>query len=57
MASLKTAQGEELSFKMNGKHNITVWDKQGNMAIISVYDVGYSVVNGAIHVIDKALMP
>ena len=55
MASLKTVQGEELTFMMNGKHNIQVKDAKGNVANISVYDVYQS--NGVIQVIDKVLLP
>ena len=55
MASLKTVQGEKLSFMMNGKHNIQVKDAKGNIANISVYDVYQS--NGVIQVIDKVLLP
>lgn len=54
-ASLKTAQGQELSFSMNGDNNIIVWDVSGNYANISTYDVYQS--NGVIQVIDKVLMP
>jgi len=54
-ASLKTVQGSELTFMMNGKHNIQVKDAQGNIANISVYDVYQS--NGVIQVIDKVLLP
>jgi uncharacterized surface protein with fasciclin (FAS1) repeats len=55
MASLKTVQGEKLTFMMNGKHNIQVKDAKGNVANISVYDVYQS--NGVIQVIDKVLLP
>ena len=54
-AMLKTVQGESLTFMMNGPHNITVTDKNGNTANISTYDVRQK--NGVIHVIDKVLMP
>jgi uncharacterized surface protein with fasciclin (FAS1) repeats len=52
---MKTVQGSELSFSMNGKHNIVVEDGQGNRANISTYDVYQS--NGVIHVIDAVLLP
>lgn len=55
VAKLKTVAGEELTFKMNGEHNITVTDAKGNTANISVYNVYQS--NGVIHVIDKVLLP
>lgn len=54
-AKLKTVQGEELTFAMNGKHNIMVTDAKGNKANITVYDVTQS--NGVINVVDKVLMP
>jgi uncharacterized surface protein with fasciclin (FAS1) repeats len=54
-AVLKTVQGGELTFMMNGKHNIQVKDGQGNIANIATYDVYQS--NGVIQVIDKVLLP
>lgn len=54
-ATLSTASGGKLSFKMNGAHNIVVWDEKGGYANISTYDVYQS--NGVINVIDTVLMP
>src|SRR5205085_11331563 len=54
-ATMKTVQGQELTFMMNGPHNITVKDATGNVADITTYDVNQS--NGVIHVIDRVLMP
>lgn len=54
-AELKTAQGDSLSFAMNGMHNITVMDDSGHSANISTYDVYQS--NGVINVIDTVLLP
>ncbi len=54
-AKLKTVQGAELTFMMNGKHNIQVADAKGTIANISTYDVYQS--NGVIQVIDKVLLP
>ena len=54
-ATIKTVQGTELSFMMNGKRNITVKDAKGQIANISTYDVYQS--NGVIHVIDRVLLP
>jgi uncharacterized surface protein with fasciclin (FAS1) repeats len=54
-AVMKTVQGQELTFMMNGSHNIVVMDASGNTANISTYDVMQS--NGVIHVLDKVLMP
>lgn len=53
-ASLKTVQGENLHFTMNG-NNLVITDSKGNMADITIADVNQS--NGVIHVIDKVLMP
>ncbi|MFN3530749.1 MAG: fasciclin domain-containing protein [Bacteroidia bacterium] len=54
-AIIKTLEGTELRFRMNGKNNITVIDNKGTMANISVYDVHQS--NGIIQVIDRVLLP
>lgn len=54
-ATMKTVQGQELTFMMNGMHNITISDATGNISNITVYDVIQS--NGVIHVIDRVLMP
>ncbi len=54
-ATLKTAQGSELSFNMNGPHNIVVQDSKGALANISTYDVYQK--NGVIQVIDQVLLP
>ncbi|MDQ3141448.1 MAG: fasciclin domain-containing protein [Bacteroidota bacterium] len=52
---MKTVNGQELIFKMNGKNNIVVLDSKGSVSNISTYDVFQS--NGVIHVIDKVLLP
>ena len=54
-STMKTVQGQELTFMMNGAHNITIKDSAGNVADITTYDVNQS--NGVIHVIDRVLMP
>lgn len=54
-AKIKTVQGGELRFMMNGPRNITVTDASGNTANISTYDVYQS--NGVIQVIDRVLLP
>lgn len=54
-ATLKTVQGELLTFTMNGPQNIQVKDSKGTVANIPTYDVYQS--NGVIHVIDKVLLP
>ncbi len=52
--SLKTVNGGQLMFMMNGPRNIVVKDENGNVANISTYDVYQS--NGVIHSIDAVLM-
>ncbi|WP_414718764.1 fasciclin domain-containing protein [Undibacterium sp.] len=54
-AELATASGGKLWFMMNGPHNISVKDENGDVASISTYDVYQS--NGVINVIDTVLMP
>lgn len=54
-AELMTVSGGKLKFSMNGMHNITVSDENGNTANISTYDVTQS--NGVINVIDSVLLP
>lgn len=53
--TLKTVSGGTLTFKMNGSHNISVMDENGNTANINVYDVYQS--NGVIHSVDAVLLP
>lgn len=55
MVKLKTLNGKDLTFKMNGPHNIEVIDAKGGVAQIQTYDVKQS--NGVIQVIDRVLMP
>jgi uncharacterized surface protein with fasciclin (FAS1) repeats len=52
---MKTVSGGNLTFRMNGEHNITILDEAGATANITTYDVYQS--NGVIQVIDKVLMP
>ena len=54
-AKLKTVAGGELTFMMNGLHNITVKDANGGTSNISIYDVYQA--NGVIHVLDAVLLP
>lgn len=54
-AVLTTLAGGTLTAMMNGAHNITVTDANGNTANITTYDVYQS--NGVIHVLDKVLLP
>ena len=53
-ATLKTVQGNELTFMTKGK-NLMVKDGSGNVATVTIKDVRQS--NGVIHVIDKVLLP
>lgn len=55
MATLKTVSGGTLTAMMNGSHNITLKDENGNLANISTYDVYQS--NGVIHVLDAVVLP
>ena len=54
-ATLKTVEGDTLSFMMNGSSNIVVQDTKGDVADITIADVTQS--NGVIQVIDKVLLP
>lgn len=54
-ATMKTVEGDTLTFMLNGANNIAVTDSKGNTADIVVYDVTQS--NGMIFSIDKVLMP
>jgi uncharacterized surface protein with fasciclin (FAS1) repeats len=53
-ASLKTVEGEELTFQMKDGA-IWVWDAKGDAAKITIKNVMQS--NGVIHVIDTVLLP
>ena len=53
--SLKTVQGESLTFERSGKSHLTVTDAKGDVARITIPDVIQS--NGVIHVINKVLIP
>ncbi len=54
-ATLKTVQGEELTFMMPSPGTITITDAKGGTATVTTADVYQS--NGVIHVIDSVLMP
>jgi len=53
--TLKTVQGEDLTFERSGKSHLTVIDAKGDKARITISDVMQS--NGVIHVINKVLIP
>ena len=53
-ATLKTVNGEDLTFSGGGKH-ITITDAKGGTAMITIANVFQS--NGVIQVIDSVLMP
>lgn len=54
-ATMKTLQGEELTFMMKGKKKIEVMDAKGGTALVTIPNVYQS--NGVIHSIDTVLMP
>jgi uncharacterized surface protein with fasciclin (FAS1) repeats len=54
-AMLTTVEGGKLWLMMNGSSNIVVKDEKGDIADITIADVGQS--NGVIHVVDQVLMP
>jgi uncharacterized surface protein with fasciclin (FAS1) repeats len=54
-ATMKTLQGEELTFKMKGKKKIEVMDAKGGTALVTIPNIYQS--NGVIHSIDTVLMP
>ncbi|MGH8224676.1 MAG: fasciclin domain-containing protein [Gammaproteobacteria bacterium] len=54
-AMLKTLNGMDLTFMMNGSHNIVVKDAKGGIAQISTYNVYQS--NGVIQVVNHVLLP
>lgn len=54
-ATIKTVQGEELTFKRRGRSHLTVTDAKGDVARITIGNVFQS--NGVIHVINKVLIP
>ena len=53
-ATLKTVEGDDLTFGMSG-NNIVVTDDKGGMSTVTIADVNQS--NGVIHVVDSVLMP
>jgi len=53
--TLKTVQGEDLTFERAGPSHLTVTDAKGDVARITIADVLQS--NGVIHVINKVLIP
>ena len=53
--TLKTVQGEDLTFARMGKSGLTVTDAKGAVARITIADVLQS--NGVIHVVNKVLIP
>ena len=53
--TLKTVQGEDLTFARSGPNHISVTDAKGDVARITIADVMQS--NGVIHVVNKVLIP
>jgi uncharacterized surface protein with fasciclin (FAS1) repeats len=54
-ATLKTVEGAELTVKQMGPGQLTITDREGNTAHVTIANVLQS--NGVIHVIDTVLMP
>ena len=54
-AMLKTAQGEELTVRRQGRSRLTITDAKGDTAAITISNVLQS--NGVIHVINTVLIP
>lgn len=54
-AKLKTVEGAELTVKQMGPGQLTITDREGNTAHVTIANVLQS--NGVIHVIDTVLMP
>ena len=53
--TLKTVQGEDLTFERSGQSHLSVKDAKGDVARITIADVMQS--NGVIHVINRVLIP
>ena len=54
-ATLKTASGGALTFKMKDSMGISVMDEKGGVSVVTIANVYQS--NGVIHVIDTVLLP
>jgi uncharacterized surface protein with fasciclin (FAS1) repeats len=54
-AKLKTVEGAELTVKQMGPGKLTITDREGNTAHVTIANVMQS--NGVIHVIDTVLLP
>jgi uncharacterized surface protein with fasciclin (FAS1) repeats len=54
-AKLKTVEGAELTVKQAGPGKLTITDREGNTAHVTIANVLQS--NGVIHVIDTVLLP
>jgi uncharacterized surface protein with fasciclin (FAS1) repeats len=54
-AMLKTVQGETLTVMQTSKSRLTITDKKGDVATITIPNVMQS--NGVIHVVDTVLLP
>ena len=54
-ATLKTVQGEPLTIMQSGRSRLTVTDRKGDQAVITIPNVLQS--NGVIHVVDTVLLP
>ena len=54
-ATLTTVEGDLLKVSINAEKNLQIEDSQGNIALVTVFDVEQS--NGIVHVINNVLLP
>lgn len=54
-ATLTTVEGDLLKVSINAEKNLQIEDAQGNIALVTVFDVEQS--NGIVHVINNVLLP
>ena len=54
-ATLTTVDGDTLKVSINAEKNLQIEDAQGNIALVTMFDVEQS--NGIVHVINNVLLP
>lgn len=54
-ATLTTVDGDVLNVSINAEKNLQITDAQGNIALVTIFDVEQS--NGIVHVINNVLLP
>ena len=54
-ATLTTVEGDLLKVSINAEKNLQIEDAQGNIALVTMFDVEQS--NGIVHVINNVLLP